>query len=448
MKVSPFVYTVEKDGSALCWHSLCGNLYLLEPKYLNVLKNFNKIDSTSNSFVIEQELQDANYLINEETDEREYLKDKNAKWIEKLAGGGQLRLLNLVTSEACNFGCDHCLHKCSIEANPTHGKKLFMDWETAKAAIDAYAAIMNKWGHGLNVHFGSAEPLLNYQVLAQSIAYIKKIDANAKMAINTNLSLLTQEMAEFFRDNQVSISTSLDGPVAGNDAIRKFKNGTGTYETIVNRFELLKKIDYPLDGFSITINDLNFDYITPDFIDWAHEQGFKGVATDIDLINMVNANRSIEDCANKLMEIHQACQKHSIENFGTWTTAYDHLVNGSEDDMPTFCKAAKGQNISINAEGLLFICGHTTTTIGNLNDLDDVLTEDSPYVNLIASRLPGNDPQCFGCEIEGVCAGQCQITREVSRATGNNRDLILCKFYKLVTRKLLEQKLVKELGNL
>jgi uncharacterized protein len=319
-----------------------------------------------------------------------------------------------------------------------------MDWDTARKAIDEYAAIMKMWDRRLKVHFGSAEPLLNWPILKKCIAYIRVLDASAHLAVNTNLSLLTLEMAAFFRDNRVYISTSLDGPRIGNDLIRVFVDKKGTFDVIVSKFKLLSDIDYPLDGFSITINHLNFDSLNAKFIDWAHEQGFKGIASDIDLVNANNSHYSIDDYIEKLMELRHACQEYNIESFGTWTTAYDNLVNEPDDDMPTFCKAVKGRNISVNPLGCIFICGHTNTDLGSLSEFKNVFQLNGPYYKLVESRLPGNDPMCFSCEIEGICAGQCQITREVANATKNRHDSLLCQFYRKVTQILLQDKLTAE----
>lgn len=448
MLVSPYLQFVWKESYALCYHSLRGNLFLLEPAYLKVLNDVkNGLPIRNGSASIVAELKKASYIIDEGSDERIYLAQRNTAWMEKVPGGGQLRLLNLMVSEACNFGCQHCLHKCSVDANPTHGSKKLMDWEAAKRAIDFYLSIIRRWDiDSANIHFGSAEPLLNWKVVKRSTEYIREFYPDVSLAINTNLSLLTQEMAEFMRDNQIYISTSLDGPPEGNDALRIFADGKGTFEEIITKARLLDSIDYPLDGISVTMNSLNFDSVTPDFIDWAAEQKFTGIATDIDLINVVNANIPVEDCVAKLMELRRACLKYGMENIGSWTTAYDNLVNEPEDGMPTFCKAVKGRNLSVNPEGRIFICGHTTTPLGTLEDGDAILTAESPYTKLVESRLPGNDQACRGCEIEGVCGGQCQITREVSQATGNGRDSFLCRFYKIATKELLEEKLVRELA--
>lgn len=452
MRVTPYLQVIEQDGYGLCYHSLRGNLFLLEPPYLrllNKIKKGNKREFTQSDAKRLSELIDAGYIVDKQVNEREFLAERNKEWMKKVIGGGQLRLLNLMIAEECNFGCRHCLHKCSVQTSSTHGNRKLMDWQTAKMAIDAYHDILQRWGNEhLNVHFGSAEPLINWPVLKNSVRYIRSFDDEAQLAVNTNLSLLTVAMAEFLRDNHVYISTSLDGPPEGNDAIRIFKNGKGTFDAIVSKFKMLAEIFYPLDGFSITINDLNFDALNSVFINWARDHGFRGIACDIDLINTVNATHSFDDCIEKLMEIRHACQENGMENFGTWTTAYDNLVNEPEDDMPTFCKAVKGRNISVNPSGRVFICGHTNTCLGDLANFDEIFNEDKSYFKLVESRLPGNDPMCYVCKIEGVCAGQCQITREVANATNNSKDILLCNFYRKATMRLLQEKLTAELiGN-
>lgn len=448
MQISKYLNIVESNEHALSFHALLGNLYFLGPEYRGVLSDFGSETQrfSDKETGIIKELRAANYLEETEEESRDMIADRNARWMELVPGGGQLRLLNLIVSEACNFGCGHCLHSCSVKNNDAHGSKKIMDWDIAKKAIDSYAQVMNRQNNGpLSVHFGSAEPLLNWDVVQKAVIYTKEIDPEARLFVNTNLSLMTPSRASFLKEHDVHISTSLDGPPEGNDAIRTYRNGNGTYEDILSAINMMSGASYPLDGFSITINDLNFDSIDEKFIDWAADMGFQGIATDIDLINVKNANRSIGECLEKLMDLRHACQKRGLENNGSWTTVYDSLVNGTEDGMTTFCKAAKGRNISVNPEGKLFICGHTTSLLGTLEKFEEALDINSPYYKLVESRLPGNDPQCFGCSVEGICAGQCQITREVSEATGNGRANYLCQFLRQATFRLIEEKLDSEI---
>lgn len=208
----------------------------------------------------------------------------------------------------------------------------------------------------------------------------------------------------------------------------------------------MRQVGYDIDAFSVTFNDLNFDLVDEEFVEWAFEQGFRGIATDIDMINMRNASRTVEECVQKLTDFKNACLRRKMENFGSWTTIYDYLVNEPDCGVTTFCRAVSGQNISVNPEGNLFICGHTNSILGSLDNFETAFAFDSPYFKLVESRLPGNNPFCFGCSIEGFCAGQCHITKEVAMTTGNGRFDYMCEFYRQSTRKLLEIKMSMELA--
>lgn len=449
MKSSQYLQKIGNNKGALYFHSLMGKLFLLDQSEIETLNMFSKDKTVSEEEKRQRPISDfisAGYITENDVG-RDVLRQQNEKWMNLVAKGGQVRLLNLIISEICNFACPHCLHGRSVGTNSSHGRKKLMEWTTAKKSIDFYVNLMKSWRrNNLNVSFGSAEPLLNWDVLKQSIEYLKKIDPDVKLTINTNVSLIDPDKATFLKDNSVYVSTSLDGHKEGNDRIRIFSDQKGTYSKIISGFEIFKKAKYPLDGFSITINDKNFDYVTPDFIEWAGEQGFKGIATDIDIINTQNMGRPVDDYIEKLVELRKTCLKLGIENFGSWTTPYYNLVNGADDNMATFCKAVKGRNISINPKEKFFICGHTTTPIGDLQNFENTFVVGGTYFELVKSRLPGNDPFCKGCIIEGICSGQCQITREIAKNTGSNKFSVLCDFLKKVTFRLLEEKLLAELS--
>ncbi|MEI8009236.1 MAG: radical SAM protein [bacterium] len=450
MQKSKHVQTIGDENNALVFHSLIGNLFLLNKEYLETLNSFTiarPLSKKEEKSEIIAELIAASYIIDEMHDERISITEKNLQWMSGFETGEKVRLLDLMVSESCNFGCKHCLHSRSTMLTGSHGKKRFMDVETAKQAIDLYYQILNQHTENItgNIHFGSAEPLLNWPVVKEACLYAKKIDKSCLLSINTNLTLLTQEQAVFFKEHNVYVATSLDGPKEGNNMIRTYKNLTGTFDDILKNIRLLQSVGHPIDGFSITINDLNFDSINTDFVDWIANQGFKGIGTDIDLINEDNCTKSVAEYVDKLMEIRIACENHGIENFGSWTTVYENLVNPPEDSMPTFCKAIKGRNIAINPEGKVFLCGHTTTAMDNIFTID-IFKKHHVFYDVVESRLPGNDEFCLHCSIEGICSGQCHITREVTENLQSNKTNMLCEFYKIATNKLLEHKLQKELA--
>lgn len=234
MQTSSFLQAIESNnGWALCYHALFGNMFLLEPQYYEQLKKL-RIDRTDSKICLAdsllKELCEARFLEEDESEARIILAQKNQEWLRLLPGGGRLKLLNLIVSETCNLNCGHCLHRCSVETCMTHGSKKLMDWSTAKFAIDRYAEVIERYNPAvpLSVHFGSAEPLLNWDVMRRVCEYVRRLDPSANLAVNTNLTLLNHEIAKFFVDFDVKVSISLDGPIKGNDAIRVYSDGQGT----------------------------------------------------------------------------------------------------------------------------------------------------------------------------------------------------------------------------
>jgi radical SAM protein with 4Fe4S-binding SPASM domain len=209
----------------------------------------------------------------------------------------------------------------------------------------------------------------------------------------------------------------------------------------MSKIRLLAEVGYPLDGISITMNDLNIDYIDDDFITSLKELGFTGIATDIDLVNSKNCNKNVDFYVDKLMSIYLTCEKLGIDNFGSWSSVYSNLVNQENEDPITYCKAQSGENISVNPEGNVFLCGYSSSSIGNINQFDELFVENGPFYNLINSRLPGKNPRCKGCKLEGICSGQCLVTNEFNES---KKIDFMCEFFIKATTRLLEHKLEKE----
>ncbi len=438
MQKSKFLQKVGDDNNALYYHSLFGNLFLLNKEYISVLENPNPT-TLNGKHAIVQDLIKNKYLVEEQVDERSILQKKREKFLQTLNAGKSITSLDLNVSELCNFMCPHCMNGCQIALT----KNKLMKWDIAKKAIDEYIRIINENGIDGEIHFGSAEPLLNWELIREVVLYCKKKTPNTPISINTNLSLLTKERALFFKKHRVFIATSLDGPKRGNDLIRIWKKG-GTYDTIISKMRLLQEIEYPLDGCSLTMNDLNVDFIDEDFIYFLKDMGFTGLATDIDLVNNENCSREVSFYVDKLVSIYKSCSSLGIENFGSWTKVFHNLVNQEDGEILTYCKAQCGRNISINPLGEIFLCGYSTSQVGNVSDFENFFSPQGGYHSLIKSRLPGQHKRCYGCNLEGICAGQCLVTSEFS-SQSNDRIEFLCEFYRKVTTQLLGLKLADEL---
>jgi len=153
-----------------------------------------------------------------------------------LLKNGFHELLIEVTT-GCNLRCKYCVFSGKYKGQRTHGSKM-LSIENAKKAIDLYFSYIKK-GKMYNsnrkptVAFYGGEPLLNFEVIKQSILYIRKIyDDEVFFTLTTNGVFLTDEMMNFFIEQDVWLVFSLDGPAEEHNRNRVMQNGKGTFDLV------------------------------------------------------------------------------------------------------------------------------------------------------------------------------------------------------------------------
>ena len=147
----------------------------------------------------------------------------------------------LQLTEACNLRCGYCVYNEHHPEFRGFGNKN-MSFEVAKRSIDYILKDYKREKFSLTFYGG--EPLVNFDVMRKSILYTKEQYPNLKLhiAFTTNLTLLTEEMVEFFSSldgDSVDIMCSLDGPKDLHDKYRRYINGKGSFSDAVKGFKLL-----------------------------------------------------------------------------------------------------------------------------------------------------------------------------------------------------------------
>ena len=139
-----------------------------------------------------------------------------------------------VVSKNCNFNCVYCQ-----AGNLNQNENYNMTKETAKRAVDI---AMDSPSRYLTFEFQGGEPLMNFETIKYIVEYSKSISNGKFIEYNlvSNLTLLTDEMIEFFIENQVSICTSIDGNRELQNINRPYKN-KDSYNETVNKIKILKE---------------------------------------------------------------------------------------------------------------------------------------------------------------------------------------------------------------
>ena len=111
-----------------------------------------------------------------------------------------------------------------------------MTQEVARAGID-FLVRESGSHHNVEVDFFGGEPLMNWDVVVDTMAYARSTYPSKKwrFTLTTNGSLLRDDMFPVLEANDVSVVLSLDGGRKANDANRVLKDGRGTFDTIIER---------------------------------------------------------------------------------------------------------------------------------------------------------------------------------------------------------------------
>ena len=158
--------------------------------------------------------------------------------------------LMLVLTDACNLACKYCLY--SGQYSGFHGRRnRSITWEIAKSAIDHFLEINNQkpfeamHNRKINIAFFGGEPLLEYELIRRVIEYSRPLARShywIDYSLTTNLTDLSDELAEFLVRNQVGVEVSLDGPEEVHNLYRCDKNGQGSFRTVINNLGRLRRL--------------------------------------------------------------------------------------------------------------------------------------------------------------------------------------------------------------
>ncbi len=131
-----------------------------------------------------------------------------------------------VVTTACNLNCVYCQAN-----NGTECPNQFMDIETAERAVDI---ALQSPTPNLSFEFQGGEPLLNFEVVRHIVLYAEEHKGQHQISYSvvSNLTLLDDDMLEFFAAYHVGISTSLDGDQFVHDSNRPYRNGNGSFNTV------------------------------------------------------------------------------------------------------------------------------------------------------------------------------------------------------------------------
>ncbi len=310
----------------------------------------------------------------------------------------------------CNLACRYCF----AEEGEYHGRRALMSFEVGKKALDFL--IHNSGGRrNLEVDFFGGEPLMNWQVVKELVAYgreqEKLYDKHFRFTVTTNGVLLNDEIQEFVNKEMDNVVLSLDGRKEINDQMRPFRNGKGSYDLIVPKFQKLadskNQERYYIRG-TFTRNNLDF---SKDILHFA-DLGFKQMSIEPVVGDETDPYAIRKEDLPQIMEEYDKLAKIMIEREkqGKGFNFFHFMID--LDGGPCISKRLSGcgsgtEYLSVTPWGDFYPChqfvGQEEFLMGNV---DEGITKPE-----IADEFRGcsvySKEKCKACFAKFYCSGGC-----------------------------------------
>ena len=156
----------------------------------------------------------------------------------KAKTAGVIKALCLHVAHTCNLNCSYCF----ASQGKYHGERAIMSYDVGKRALD-FLVENSGMRHNLEVDFFGGEPLMNFDVVKQLVAYARSIEKeknkNFRFTLTTNGVLIDDDVIDFANKEMSNVVLSLDGRKEIHDRFRVDYAGNGSWEKIVPKFQRL-----------------------------------------------------------------------------------------------------------------------------------------------------------------------------------------------------------------
>ncbi|WP_415930250.1 radical SAM protein [Zhenpiania hominis] len=207
-----------------------------------------------------------------------------------------MKRIMLIITGACNLKCTYCYERLKDNKIMTFG--------IAKQIIDN--TIAGNMNEKIIIEYFGGEPLLNFSLIVQLEEYLNEHyhDRDIRFFITTNGTVLNDSIKDWLyrHREKYTVNLSLDGKKNNHNMIRKFKDGSDSYDSIDVDFF---KETWEKCSVNLTVAPQTLDTFYENVV-WVEEQGFicqAGFALGVDW-NSINYKKILAKQLEQLREYY------------------------------------------------------------------------------------------------------------------------------------------------
>lgn len=325
------------------------------------------------------------------------------------------RYLILALTNRCNLRCAYCYN------GEGGGETMDMPDTVMAQAVREVAS----QGEPFHLQLTGGEPTLVPESISKAIALARDSGRCRSLGIQTNATCLTPDLLALFKDHDVQVGVSLDGPPAVHQQQR------GMAAETLRGLQLLEAAGL---AFRVTtvVTKANAAALDRLVLSLAGFRCARGIGLDL-LVQKGRARQCAATMPADASSLEQGLRRmlavladvNRRRQIPIRLRERD-LIVGVKEKKPLFCHACLAESLAVDPEGGLFPCGQT---LGDKAFAAGTIWQPQyEHLSFLQVCRPPGAP-CTACEIEAACPGDCPSRLHYNRET--NPELI-CSLYRTI----------------
>lgn len=350
--------------------------------------------------------------------------------------------LELSITEQCNLRCDYCYYRKS------HSKRCaVMSESVMEAAISLALKRAIDLKHSFfNITFFGGEPLLQMSFIKKTVLFAKNLVKAHKselpkgfklvFTINTNGTLLTDEIIRYLKKEKFSIALSLDGPAKKQDIARRTVDGRGSFKAIASYIPALVEMN------AIVLMVITQRHVKglANAVKWVFKQGFTSVGTSLDF----NGKWTSLDYDALTLEYEKLARfwyNSKLQNRDYYLSTIQDKVSMEflNQRQKNFTCFISSDALVVATNGNVFPCSRFISSkknapyvIGNVLDKQSGVYKQI-FPRAVSNFIKNDKKECNGCAIRYRClAHECGCTSFYTTGSLNGVSAEVCAHEKIL----------------
>lgn len=331
----------------------------------------------------------------------------------------------------CNLTCTYCYVK------PFQGKSEVMSEDILRKVIRN--CLQSNPEPTISWHGG--EPMCaGLDFFRQAVKFMRQFAsdfASVRNIVQTNATLITEEFAQFFAENNFGVSVSLDGPAHIHGRHRVFGSGRNSHESVEHGIYTLRKAGIS-PSVICTVTKQTLPYAEEVFR-YLVDLGFKRIkyspVYDSGSDSFSISNEEWFEYLRQVFDAWFGMGDSEIE-----VRELDEVILWMQGETLNLCTSDKSclSWVSVDPQGNLYPCEYLRAnhSYGNISQISFSDIEFTPAYQDFQRLFLSPPPLCSECSFFKLCGNGCPATRILHGKLCNEGVYVYCQQRKMLYNEI------------